>query len=141
MRWIVSILLLLAGIATLMMALGQALALQDQRQLFAAGAQAEGTVTEQAQGRKSSARFYSYRFRAGDRDWVAKHRDIPFGASEIPVGAKVPVRYDPANPARSVTAAELEDAEGWANRLLFPVIGVALIAAAVVRMVRKPRAK
>ena len=139
MRWIVSILLLAAGVATLMLALGQALALQDSRQLMAAGARADGTITEQAQGRKSIGRFYSYRFRVGDRDWVATHRDIPFSARTIPVGSRVAVRYDPANPAKSITAAELEEAENWGNRLLFPVVGVALIAGAVARMVRKPR--
>ena len=134
MRWLVSIPVLLAGLFVCLLALGSELHLQEHRRLMESGAQAEGTITEQLGARKSNAKFYSYRFRAADREWTASRRDIPYSARELPIGSKVPVRYDPADPARSVTPAELQELEGWGNRFLFPVIGVALVAWAVTLM-------
>ncbi|HET6265290.1 MAG TPA: DUF3592 domain-containing protein [Usitatibacter sp.] len=137
MRWLLSIVLIVAGVFFALLGLGIEMQVSQLRGLMASGAQAEGTITEQLGQRKSNAKFYSYRFRAGDREWTAARRDIPYSAREIPIGARVPVRYDPANPERSVTPAELEEAEGWGNRLVFPLVAVALLGWGVVRIVRR----
>jgi hypothetical protein len=137
MRWLLSIVLIVAGVFFALLGLGIEMQMSQLRGLMASGAQAEGTITEQLGQRKSNAKFYSYRFRAGDREWTAARRDIPYSAREIPIGARVPVRYDPANPERSVTPAELEEAEGWGNRLVFPLVAVALLGWGVVRIVRR----
>lgn len=136
MRLAATVLIALAGLAFALLALGNELRLADMRTLMESGAQAEGTITEQLGAKKSNAKSYSYRFRAGDRDWTATRRDIPYAARELPIGARVPVRYDPANPERSITAAELEEAHGWGNRIFFPLVAIALIAWAVRRAVR-----
>jgi hypothetical protein len=137
MRWLLSIVLIVAGVFFALLGLGIEMQVSQLRGLMASGAQAEGTITEQLGQRKSNAKFYSYRFRAGDREWTAARRDIPYSAREIPIGARVPVRYDPANPERSVTPAELEEAEGWGNRLVFPLVAVALLGWGVMRIVRR----
>ena len=141
MRLAVSILIALAGLLFALLALGNELRLSDMRTLMESGARAEGTITEQLGAKKSNAKSYSYRFRAGDRDWTATRRDIPYAARELPIGSRVPVRYDPANPERSITSHELEEAHGWGNRILFPLVAIAFIAWAVRRVyAASPRA-
>ena len=139
MRWVVTILIFLGGLTAAALALGQHLALTDARRLMADGAQARGTITEQIGARKSNSRYYSYRFNVGNREVTATRRDIPWAARELAMGANVPVRYDPRDPSRSITPAELQEAEGWGNRLLFPILGAVLIAWAALRTVRRPR--
>ena len=137
MRWLISVVLILASVFFAMLGLGIEMQVRELRDLMVSGTQAEGTITEQLGQRKSNAKFYSYRFRAGDREWTAVRRDIPYSAREIPIGARVPVRYDPANPERSVTPAELEEAEGWGNRLVFPLVALALLGWGAMRIVRR----
>jgi hypothetical protein len=139
MRLAATILIALAGLLFALLALGNELRLADMRTLMESGAQAEGTVTEQLGAKKSNAKAYSYKYRVGEREWTATRRDIPYAARELPIGSRVPVRYDPTNPERSITPAELEEAHGWGNRILFPLITVALIAWAVRRAVRAGR--
>jgi uncharacterized protein DUF3592 len=136
-RGLVTGLILAVGLAVLLLALGQFQGVREARELMAGGSRAEGTITEQLGARKSNARYYSYRFRAGDREWVAARRDIPWAAGEIPVGTKVAVRYDPARPGRSITPAELDEIESLGNRLLFPLLGAGLLAWGMARIVRR----
>ena len=56
-----------------------------------------------------------------------------------PAGDRVKVWYDPGNPARSITRAELDDLESWPNRIFFPLAGLALLGWAIARL-RRPRA-
>ena len=44
------------------------------------------------------------------------------------------MRHDPADAQRSTTIAEIAELEGWVNRVLFPLVGLALVAWTVVRM-------
>jgi len=136
MRWVVTIIILVAGLFAALMAAGHALLVQETRALMATGTPTEGTVTEQLGTRGSNAKYYSYAYQAGGRRQTATRRDIPWAAREIAIGAKVPVRYDPAKPERSITPAELEEAEGWGNRALFPLLAAGLLGWGIVRIVR-----
>lgn len=124
MRWagIITVLLLAAFFALL--ALGHTIQVHEGRDLWAHGKVAEGTITEQF-SRKRSCCEYSYTYAADGQVMTAERRSITSAAGSLPVGAKVVVRFDPANPESSVTAAELETLENWGNRALLP--GIALI--------------
>lgn len=139
MRRVATALILVAGLFALLMAIGHHQSVEGARELMRTGAQAQGTVTEQLGTRGSNAKYYSYTFRAGTREWVATRRGIPWAAREIPVGAKIAVRFDPANPKDSITQAELEEAENWANRMLFPLAAAGLLGWAIARAVRRPK--
>lgn len=139
MRRVATVLILVAALFAAIMTFAHHQSVQRARELMRTGAQAQGTVTEQLGTRGSNAKYYSYTFRAGTRGWVATRRDIPWAARELPVGAKVAVRYDPANPERSITAAELEETESWGNRILFPLVAAALFAWGIGRVVRRKK--
>ena len=126
MRWagIVTVLLLAAFFALL--ALGHTVQVHDGRDLWAHGKVAEGTITEQF-SRKRNCCEYTYTFDAGGRVVTAERRSITSAAGSLPVGSKVVVRYDSADPGSSVTAAELETLENWGNRALLPGIALALL--------------
>ena len=49
--------------------------------------------------------------------------------------------HDVADPQRSTTIAEIAELEGWVNRVLFPLIGLALVAWTVVRMLPRKEIK
>ena len=139
MRRLATVLILLAGLFAAFMSVAHHQSVERARDLMRTGSQAQGTVTEQLGTRGSNAKFYSYKFRAGTREWVATRRDIPWAAREIPVGAEIAVRYDPAKPERSITPAELEEAESWANRMLFPLAAAALLGWGVARIARRKK--
>ena len=139
MRRLATVLIWVAGLFAAFMAFAHFQSVERARELMRTGAQAQGTVTEQLGTRGSNAKFYSYTFRAGTREWKATRRDIPWAAREIPVGAKLAVRYDPAKPERSITPAELEEAESWANRMLFPLVAAALLGWGVARIARRKK--
>ncbi len=139
MRRLATVLILVAGLFAVVMTFAHHQWVLGARELMLTGAQAQGTVTEQLGTRGSNAKYYSYTFRAGTREWVATRRGIPWAAREIPVGAKIAVRYDPAKPEDSITAAELEEAENWANRMLFPLAAAALLGWGVARIARRKK--
>lgn len=139
MRRVATVLILVAGLFAAVMAIAHHLSVQSARELMRTGSQAQGTVTEQLGSRGSNAKYYSYTFRVGAREWVAKRRDIPWTARELPVAAKVAVRYDPSNPERSITAAELEETESWGNRILFPLVATGLLTWGIGRVVRRKK--
>ena len=139
MRWFFTILILVTGLFAAVLAIGHAISVRDAQQLMATGAQAEGTITEQLGARRSNAKFYSYKFNVAGREWTATRRDIPWAARELPVGSKVPVRYDTAKPERSITPAELAALEGWGNRAFFPLVAAGLLGWGIARIVRRRR--
>ena len=132
-------LILVAGLFAAFMAFAHFQSVERAKELMLRGAQADGTVTEQLGTRGSNAKYFSYKFRAGTREWTATRRDIPWAAREIPVGAKIAVRYDPAQPERSITPAELEEAENWANRMLFPLVAAGFLGWGVARIARRKK--
>ena len=139
MRRVATALILVAGLFAVIMAFAHHQWVQGARELMRSGAQAQGTVTEQLGTRGSNAKYYSYTFLAGTREWVATRRGIPWAAREIPAGAKIAVRYDPANPKDSITPAELEEAENWANRILFPLAAAGLLGWGAARIARRKK--
>ncbi len=141
MRWVYTIVILLAGLFVLVLALGAGLQRAEARQLWANGAVAEGTVTERQGSKGSNAKFYSYTFPAAGSVQTRTRRDIsPWTAGEVPIGAKVTVRYDPKDPSKSITRHELDEIESFGNRIVFPMIGAALVAWALLRIFRPRRA-
>lgn len=140
MRWVVTAVILAAGLFAAMLAGGHALSVQESRTLMATGTPAEGTVTGQHGSRGSNAKLYSYTYRAGGSLRTATRRDIPWAAREIPIGGKVAVRYDAAKPERSITPAELESIENWGNRALFPLLAAGLLGWGIWR-IAKPKRK
>jgi hypothetical protein len=135
---IVVVLLLAAFFALL--ALGNALALDEAREISARGQATEGVLTEHHRRKKSTALEYSYTYRVEGRQLTAERRSIPWARGDTPVGSKLAVRYDPSNPARSVTPAELEELEHPANRAFLWIVALALFAWAGYLMVRRPKA-
>lgn len=136
MPWIGSIALLLLAAFFGLLSIGHALQVQEARAIWADGKATEGTLTAQHRRKKSAVVEYSYVYRVDGRELIAEKRSIPWAAREIPVGAKLAVRYDPANPEKSVTPAELQEIESWANRALLPVLALAFLAGAIVVFVR-----
>ena len=95
MKWFATVLILVAGLFAVFMTFAHFQSVERAKELMLTGAQAEGTVTEQLGTRGSNAKYYSYKFRAGTREWTATRRDIPWAAREIPVGAKIARRKKP----------------------------------------------
>ena len=134
LRWLTTFLILVPGLVALLLALGAHLELGEARELMARGRQVEGVVTE------AYTSGYSYSYAVGGTRYSAAKRGIPRRLREkLPPGTRIAVWHDPAEPQRSTTIAEIADLEHWANRLLFPLIGLALIAWAVVRMLPRKR--
>ena len=136
MRWLGIVALLLLAAFSGLLSLGHALQVEEARGIWAGGKATEGTITAQHRRKKSTVVEYSYAYRVDGRELVAEKRSIPWAAREIPLGARLAVRYDPARPEKSVTPAELQELENWANRALFPVLALAFLAGAVVVFVR-----
>jgi hypothetical protein len=135
MRWVYTIVILLAGLFVLMLSMGAGLQRGEAQALWAEGAVAEGTVTE-ILGR-SGVMNYSYTFSYDGRVQTQSRRRIRGGAKETPIGSKLTVRYDPKDPSKSITQAELDEMEAWGNRFVFPLIGAALVAWALMRIFRR----
>ena len=138
MRWggIVALLVLAAFFGLL--AVGHSLQVEEAREIWAHGNAVEGTLTAQI-SQKKGAQYYSYAYRAEGTEITAERRSIPGAAAEIPVGTKLVVRYDPGNPEKSTTAAELRELEHWGNRALLPLIALALLGWAIALVVRGRR--
>jgi hypothetical protein len=98
----------------------------------------EGIVTELVAARRSTAYTYGYTYSAGDSRLAQTKRSVPYGEREgLRPGTKIRVWYDAAKPERATTQAELNEQESWANRLVFPLIGAALVAWALLRLFRR----
>jgi hypothetical protein len=139
MRWtgIVALFLLAAFFGLL--ALGNAVALDEAREISARGQATEGVLTEQHRRKKGTAVEYTYTYKVEGREFTAERRSIPWGRSGMPVGSKLAVRYDPTDPERSVTPAELEELEHPANRAFLWIVAFAFLAWAGYLMVRGPK--
>lgn len=135
LRRVVTASILLFALLFLALAFGSHRQLVESRRLLEAGATTEGVVTEAVTARRGTATSFSYRFEAAGRGYAAARRSIPWGLrEENAAGSRVKVWYDTANPNRSVTMAEMAELENWANRLFFPIAGVALLGWAIARM-------
>lgn len=127
MKWLSVALVLFFAAGFGLLALGNQLELEQARELWANGKVSEGTVVEQYRRRRT----YTYTYRVEDSELTAERRSIPWAAGEFPVGAKIVVRYDPATPGRSMTAAELLERENWGNRGLLPVLALGFLGLAI----------
>ena len=137
MRWVGVVVLLVLAAFFGLLAIGHSLQVEDARRIWATGKAADGTLTAHHGRRKSTVREYDYSYRVEGRELVAAKRSIPWGAREIPVGSRLEVRYDPADPERSMTPAELQELENWANRAFLPLVALALLAGAIYVALRR----
>ena len=138
-RLLVSAAIAAAALFFLLLAGGAHLQLQEARGLVEAGVPADATLTEVIGGGRGGSHRYSYEFPVGKDRFGQARRDITYDARYgSKVGDRVKVWYDRANPAKSVTRAELDAMESWPNRLFFPIAGIALLAWAIARL-RRPR--
>ena len=133
--------IVVAAFFFLLLAGGAHLQLEEARRLIAAGNVAQGTVTSLTAPRGSQAYSYAYEYAVGGKRYSKSNRSIPYGLKDtVPVGTPIQVWYDPRRPEVATTQAELADHESIANRVLFPLVAVALIAWAVKRTRRRPPA-
>jgi hypothetical protein len=139
MKWLGVVVLLVLSAFFGLMTLGHVLLVEEMRELWANGKVAEGTLVAHHARKKSTLREYSYTFEAGGATVTAERRTIPYGAASLPVGTKLVVRHDPQDPSRSVTPAELQEHENWANRALLPLIAIAFLVGAIFVARRGPR--
>ena len=139
MRWVgIFVVLLMAALFGLL-ALGNALALDEARAISATGQATEGVLTQHHRRKKSTALEYSYTYKVEGREVSAERRSIPWAFGDIPVGSKLAVRYDPANPERSVTPAELAELEHPANRAFLWVVALVFLGWAAFLVFRRPK--
>jgi hypothetical protein len=144
LRWLGTLLILAAGLFFLLLALGGHLQLLDARKVMAEGAKVEGSVIQAySGGRRSTAYYFDYEYLAASGlKLPGQRRSISYSDYErLRPGTKVPVWHDAKNPERSITTAEMAELESWANRLFFPLVGLALLAWGVYRVVRRPPAQ
>jgi len=141
LNWLGTLLIVAIGLFALLLALGAHLQLLEARKLMSQGRQTEGMVTEaHGGGKRSTSYYFSYEFPAGNVKHARKNRSIAYGDyTQMRPGTRIQVWYDPANPERSITTPELAEHESWANRLFFPLVGLALLGWGVARIVRRPR--
>ena len=135
----INIVLLVMSALFALVALGHELQVLEAQQAWATGRLTEGTLTAHYGRRKSNMREYSYTYRVDGKEYTAERRTIPWSAREIPVGARLEVRYDPMSPAKSVTPAELEELQSWGSRWGLAAISAAFFAWAIARIVRGRR--
>ena len=139
MRWVGVVVLLVLAAFFGLLAIGHSLQVEEARRVWATGKAADGKLTAHHGRRKSTVREYDYSYRVDGRELVAEKRSIPWSAREIPVGSRLEVRYDPADPEHSMTPAELQELENWANRAFLPLVALALLGGAVYVAFRRER--
>ena len=138
MRWAGTVLILVASGFFALLGIGHLLVVKELEQLWVQGHAAEGTLTAHHGRRKSNMSEYSYTYRVGGEEFTAERRSVPWSARDLPVGSRLDVRYDPAEPDRSVTPAELEENGKWTNQAIFFVVAAGFLAWAVRRIVKRP---
>ena len=138
-RLLVSAAIAAIALVALLLAGGAHLQLREARGLMATGVAAEATLTEVlGGGSRGGSHRYSYSFLVGTDRFEQVRRNITYDARYgSKAGDRVKVWYHPGNPAKSITRAELDSLEAWPNRIFFPVVGLALLAWAIVRL-RRP---
>lgn len=140
--WLGGIFFLLMSAAFGIIAVARQEALDEARELAATGVQTRAVVTAmRVTGKRGSSHNLSYRFRAEGRDAGATDRRIYHARyDELSIGDEIPVRYDPANPHRHVTAPELEELERWSDRLGFGGFALVWLGMSVAYFRTKPGA-
>lgn len=143
LRWLATALIVAGALLCLLLALGSHLLLLEARDLMAQGRQVEGTVTETRTGGRRSTRYsFSYAYPAGSVRYAKANRTIAYrDYARMRRGQTIAVWYDPANPERSITVAEMADYESLANRLFFLLAGLAFLVWAITRVVRGTTAR
>ena len=139
MRWAGAVVLLVLSAFFGLLAIGHSLQVDEARRVWATGKETDGTLTAHHGRRKSTLREYTYSYRVEGRELLAQKRSIPWSAREIPIGTRLEVRYDPANPQASMTPAELQELENWANRAFFPLAALGLLGGAIFVALRRGR--
>lgn len=141
LNWLGTVLILVVGLFVLLLALGAHLQLLDARKLKSEGRLAEGTVTDtRTGGKRSTSYYFSYEFPAGAVTRARKDRTISYrDYAKMRRGNRIQVWYDPASPESSITMPEMAEHESWANRLFFPLAGLALLGWGIARIVRRRR--
>ena len=139
LRWLATLVILVAGLFFLVLALGGHLQLLDARRVMAKGQATEGTVTgARSGGQKSASYYFSYEFPAGGVVHARKNVGVSYSDyQKLRAGSKIQVRYDPENPAKNVTAPEMAEFESVPNRLFLPVVALALLGWWLARVVRR----
>lgn len=139
LRWLGTLLIFVAALFFLVLALGAHLQLLEARQLMAEGRAADGTITGVRKGRgKSSSYYFSYAFSVGGATHARTDVSVPYGEYQtLQEGRNLQVRYDPADPGKSVTKPEMAQLESWPNRLFFPILSLMFIGWWVARLARR----
>ena len=140
-RLLVSGLIAAIALVLFLLALGAHFQLQEARTIRQTGAATEATLSEvMGGGARGGSHRYSYSYVVGTERFAQQRRDITYDARRASkVGDRVKAWYDPRDPRKSVTQAELDSLESWANRIFFPLAGLALLAWAIARTIRRPR--
>ena len=140
-RLLVSGLIAALALLFLILAVGNHLQLQDARSLRESGVATEATLSEVlGGGARGGSHRYSYSFVVGAERFAQQRRDITYDARySSKVGDRVKAWYEPRDPRKSITQAELDSLESWSNRLFFPLAGLALLAWTIARTIRRPR--
>ena len=125
----------LAAFFALLGARPRCMVVEEAQELWARGQATEGTLTAHHGRRKSNMREYSYTYRVGAASSPpsAAHPVVRARAADRLEASTV--RYDPADPERSVTPAELEENGKWINQAIFFVIAAGFLGWAVRRIV------
>ena len=142
-RWVGAFILLLGSVGFALCGFIAHTTLEEARALAASGIQTRAVVTGLSiSGKRKSSHNLGYRFRVGDKDAGADHRRIPPARyHELEIGDEIPVRFDPANPHRHITAPELEQLERWGERIGFPFLSLAFLVWSYAHFRDRPREK
>jgi hypothetical protein len=131
MRWLGILAVFALSVGFGLLALGNHLQVTEAREIWANGRVAQGKVVEHQGYPGSSRRTYTYTYRLGDAEFTAERRAIPWEARDIPVGSKLEVRYDPRDPKKSITSAEMQERQSLWNVGFLPAFALAWLLLAV----------
>ena len=137
MKWVGVVVLVVLAAFFGLLALGNALMREKALEIWAHGKVAEGTLTAHHGRKKSTLREYSYTYVVDGKELTAERRTIPWAARELPVGSRLVVRYDPFDPSKSFTEAEMQEWNHAGNRAFLAVIALVLLGGAAYVAVRK----
>lgn len=139
LTWLGTLAIFVAAAFFALLALGNHLQRLDAQKVMVEGQPAEGTVIGVRRGTgKSSSYYFSYEFAAGGTMHTKKDAGISYDNYQaLRQGSKIKVRYDPAQPANSITAPEMAEFESIPNRLFLPGVAVLLFGWWAWRLFRK----
>jgi Protein of unknown function (DUF3592) len=117
--------------------------IHDARALAREGVQTTATVSRLSTGGRRSTHYYlEYQYPVGGTKYTTGHRETTAEEyAELHEGMRIPVRFDPDDPIRSVTPQELASLERWGGRIGFFLYSLGLLAAFASRAWPRPKAK